>query len=1242
MKMSRTAIKELTAAYRAVLKRAMLASMGIAIATPTLADTVANYDGITDAINNLADSVAIDFTGNINAGDSNLIIPVGKNIVIDGAGFSYAGQDFVSGPLVKEEETTYYKFKYVNDAGETEYMYTTQQSISVGTDVWFTPDMAGEPKKINHRYGTFVGFDGQNSDIVYTRYRDGDAVNSKGIQVYAFKDADGNILYSKYETDWSPTSFFTDKSLATATRVNNIMSITPNGDGTFTFAMAGGIANATTTAVAKPYIKYSVGEKEFYVAPDTDMSADMDVSALPTLGDGTETTRLVHNSDGSVYLTQGGAIKVDSGATLALNDITIQNIYTRTKGGALHLLGKITGGENINFVSNRATSEGGAIYADKNAVVSMGDNISFVSNYTKANGGAISIYSNASVSLGDNAAFIGNSADGSLGRGGAVMLNTTSASFTVGDNAVFADNYSTKKGGAIYAYASTEAKAATVKIGENALFKNNIAYVEFGGALYLSKFAYFELGAGATFIGNQAGMMGGAIAYTSVLSDLNLDGATFAGNSAQQAGAILFGDADTEIDKNLNITGSLFSENIAVGATQEIDGVLWDMSAGGAILVNSKGTGMLTVSDSVFSGNSSTAAGGAIGQTDGSTATIEITNSDFVGNQTGAEGGAINSDAVLKITGGRFVGNQTVDTNVDEEKPLYSAGGGGAIFLYDQSNTTVTGGAEFSGNSAGTYGGAIATRINASAVKSSLTIDGAIFTGNTAGFNGGAIYNTVAMTLMGDNAFTGNTAGGVANDIHNIGTMTIASGTTTIDGGITGDGALTIADGATLNIGTTTVQQKELTLDGTVGATIIGANNYGKLLAETYKGNGKVSLNVATTGTYNIFGENANEYTVVDAGVIYDVTKGDNGAVTIATKKVEEIAKDTGLTGTAANMVAALANVDNDLANIASLNVQQALRNRDTDYIETESAKANPVDKPVVQSVAQSVQGAVMTLAANRMAGAPSEGTMGRSGGDLSDADYGVWAQGMFNKSKFNGQFNGYTRGVSAGFDALIDKQYTIGLGYAFGHSDVHANGGRDTEIDSNSIFAYAQYKPSEWFVNAALNYTMSKYNETVDAFGVRLESDYDTDAFGGQVMTGYDFASGLTPEVGLRYLHVSQDSYNNGLNHVSSDDTDFLTGIAGMKYRFAIENDSVINWFPELRAAATYDFVSDKAMSTVTMPGAASYVVDGDRLSRFGGEFGIGLTAEYNGLEISLVYDLNLHKDYTSQTGMAKFRYEF
>lgn len=758
----------------------------------------------------------------------------------------------------------------------------------------------------------------------------------------------------------------------------------------------------------------------------------------------------------------------------------------------------------------------------------------------------------------------------------------------VSDGAQFTNNKTDRNGGAIF-------NSGTLTLGDGVSFTGNSA--KFGGAVWND--GKMEIAAGTKFVGNNSKQAAGALYNSSTGTLDNLIGIVFENNTAAMGGAI----------NNSKTSASVKGGTINLISKSHFIGNSGGKSQGGAI--RNQGT-ISTITDSVFDSNIA-GNGGAINNGTWGSLVKGIYKTTFINNTAVATGGNHQGGAI---------------TNA------------GHIGIIDE---TV-----FESNRAGKIGGAIAnvTPQNSGGGLAEVNIANSTFTGNVAGESGGAIYNATggAVSLSGKNTFTGNMAGGVGNDIYNLGKLTVSGGTTTIDGGITGDGALTVADGATLNIGTTTVQQKELTLDGTVGATIIDANNYGKLLAETYNGNGQVSLNVATTGTYNIFGENANEYTVVDAGAIYDVTKGDNGAITIATKKVEEIATETGLTNTAANTVAALANSDSELVNIASLNVQQALRNGDTDYIETESAKANPVDKPVVQSVAQSVQGAVMTLAANRMAGVPTSGTMGRSGGDWSNVARGIWAQGMFNRSKYNGQFNGYTRGVSAGFDALIDKQYTIGLGYAFGHSDVHANGGRNTEIDSNSIFAYAQYKPNQWFVNAALNYTMSKYKETVDnAFGVlRLKSDHDTDAFGGQVMTGYDFASGLTPEIGLRYLHVTQDGYNNGLAHVSSDDTDFLTGIAGMKYRFAIENDSVINWFPELRATATYDFVSDRAMSTVTMPGAASYVIDGDRLSRFGGEFGIGLTAEYKGLEISLVYDLDLHKDYTSQTGMAKFRYEF
>lgn len=1157
MKMSRTAIKELTAAYRAVLKHAFIAAMGamVVIGGASADDTKTRLVVDADATENLA---GVQFTNNKTDENGGAIFNSGTLTLGDGVSFTgnsanFGGAVWNDGKMEIAPGTKFVGNNSKKAAGALYNSGTGTLGNLIG--VVFENNTAAQGGAINNSK-TLPSVKGGTIDLISKSHFIG---NSAGI-------SQGGAIRNQGTISTITDSVF-DSNVA--------------GNG-------GAINNGTWGSLVEGIYKTKFINNTAVVGPAQQGGAIVNASYIGTI-------------DGAVFESNhagkiGGAIAnvapQDGGVGIA----EIKNIVNSTfngnvadeNGGAIYNVerGKVTLSGGNTFTGNTAGKSGGAIFNEGTLTISNSEFYKNIASGNKAEGGAI--YNTGGLTL-SSVKFTGNSVNGY--SGGAVSINVKNGNKTKILNSEFVGNT-----------ASGEADSGAVSIANGDVdikaskFIGNKA--DFGGALY-------------AYTGNKH--------YVAVhIEDSLFSGnvADWDGNASDDGGGAIVNVANANPDseaakENPNQYGMWIKNS-----RFENNKVLNNNPGGGAMFLGS--TARTNLDGVLFRGNSSDTVGGAIstrfansGKND-NRGVIDIINTVFANNTAKQTGGAFDN---------YFHNSDTAAGNVYIEKSSFD------------SNSAKHGGAVYNHGDADKQGKA-----------GSMMFTGVNFMNNVATENGGALFNeaNAQITLSGENTFTGNIANGVGNDIYNLGKLTVLDGTTTIDGGITGDGALTIADGATLNIGTTTVQQKELTLDGTVGATIIGANNYGKLLAETYKGNGKVSLNVATTGTYNIFGENANEYTVVDAGAIYDVTKGDNGAITIATKKVEEIAKETGLTDIAANTVAALANVDNDLANIASLNAQQALRNGDTDYVEIESAKANPVDKPVVQSVAQSVQGAVMTLAANRMAGAPSAGTMGRSGGDLSDADYGVWAQGVFNKSKFNGQFNGYTRGVSAGFDALIDKQYTIGLGYAFGHSDVHANGGRDTEIDSNSIFAYAQYKPSEWFVNAALNYTMSKYTETVDAFGVRLKSDYDTDAFGGQVMTGYDFASGLTPEVGLRYLHVTQDSYNNGLNHVSSDDTDFLTGIAGMKYRFAIENDSVINWFPELRAAATYDFVSDKAMSTVTMPGAASYVVDGDRLSRFGGEFGIGLTAEYNGLEISLVYDLNLHKDYTSQTGMAKFRYEF
>ena len=473
-------------------------------------------------------------------------------------------------------------------------------------------------------------------------------------------------------------------------------------------------------------------------------------------------------------------------------------------------------------------------------------------------------------------------------------------------------------------------------------------------------------------------------------------------------------------------------------------------------------------------------------------------------------------------------------------------------------------------------------------------------------------------------------------------TIDITSGTTVFNSAVLGDaGVLNLAEGATLDIGTSTVDLAQLNIDGTVLASVLSDRSYGSLNGAIVAGeNGKVQLNVGSVGSYKIFDSQAD--ITVTAGATYDVSQEADGTVVITTKAVEDIAAYTGLTTQAAGAIAGLANsTDKNLQKI-SLAAQQVLNSGDVaavERVERETAKLNPTDKPVAQATAASVQNQVLSLTSGRMAGGVS---VGRAGGDAVSKENGFWMQGLFNKSKLADEFNGYTRGFALGADLLIDNKWTIGGGLAVNDSDVRSNTA-DIDIDSKTVFLYGQYKPNNWFVNATATYSMSEYTENKNPFGVMSGAAYDVESYGVQAMGGYDFATGITAEAGLRYLHIAQDAYTDDLGFkVKATDTDFLSGVAGLKYAFAIENDWKVRLRPELRAAMTYDFISDDIVATVAMPGVASYKVDVERLSRMGGEFGIGLTALYRGMEVSLMYDLDLHKDYTSQTGMIKFRGRF
>lgn len=762
-------------------------------------------------------------------------------------------------------------------------------------------------------------------------------------------------------------------------------------------------------------------------------------------------------------------------------------------------------------------------------------------------------------------------------------------------------------GGAVYNYDNL------VKIFDSK-FNNNVASAGDGGAI--ANGAFMEItntsfvGNKAQGVGNQSGAVMNYLFYKEggqTVDDvvLTIKNSTFTGNSAPDVGAV------TNLS-TANIIGSTFSKNHAdLDAEHEGDGA-------GALFVGSES--ITLVKDTDFSENTSGTVGGAIAtrstgkEIDGlssgnnSAAKLDIIGgSTFSKNVAGTKGGAFYNgfhdsaahEGYVTLTDVTFSENRAVD--------------GGAIYNTKPGTTDSVGGK--------IYG----TNLN--------------FANNVASNKGGAVYNNVDFVLAGTNTFTGNKANGVANDIFNSGTVTVASGTTTLDGGIDGNGTLTVANGATLNIGTASIEQGTITLNGDMLATLRDGD--AQIAAGTFDGDGTLKLSLRGADTYHVFGNQKFANYEIESSV-YDYEWTNDGKDIVSTmKSVADIASENGLTGETANAIAGMSGSTSEKLNELSLQIQDKLASgSDADKADVEHATRaiHPETESVVQSMASAVQNTVTSLAAGRMA-LPK---LGRNGGDVNFTSGGVWAQGIYNKTKQNDAFNGYTRGIAAGIDGTINKVWTIGAGYAFAHSDI-AGTARDTEIDSNTIFVYGQYKPTEWYLNATASYTMSDYSENGIALGTPVTADYDVDAYGAKIATGYDFAGGITPEFAARYMHIDSTDYINSFDTKNQlNDADYLTLSLTTKYARNFRTTKGLTLRPELHWGVLYDVLSDEQVATVTMPGVDSYTLNGARLSRIGGDFGAGLSMNYKNFDLSVNYNIEVREDYTSQTGMVRARINF
>ncbi|MDR1196605.1 MAG: autotransporter domain-containing protein [Endomicrobium sp.] len=301
----------------------------------------------------------------------------------------------------------------------------------------------------------------------------------------------------------------------------------------------------------------------------------------------------------------------NQGSNLSFENIDFRNSHSDDNGGFLRVMASTVsfGGSVVKFTNGISEGQegGGALSARNNSYVHFSSGVIFDSNTAYNYGGGFYSHRSTLVFDGD-AHFINNTVEYS---GGGFTADTNSNIFFNG-HTVLKGNKTTENNGAGFFAHSASVNFNTAELENNVSLDN-------GGGFYAVQ-SNISFSGKAVFSGNSAKLTGGA-ASIGMYSDVRFDDeAHFLSNTATNGGgAIRISRSNLSFAKNAvfeNNTSSLSGG--AIGADHYATISFNDTSSfknnktdenGGAIYVHS---GNLSLSDTIFEGNTAVMAGGAI------------------------------------------------------------------------------------------------------------------------------------------------------------------------------------------------------------------------------------------------------------------------------------------------------------------------------------------------------------------------------------------------------------------------------------------------------------------------------------------------------------------------------------------------------------------------------------------------------------------------------------------------------
>jgi len=241
-----------------------------------------------------------------------------------------------------------------------------------------------------------------------------------------------------------------------------------------------------------------------------------------------------------------------------------------------------------------------------------------------------------------------------------------------------------------------------------------------------------------------------------------------------------------------------------------------------------------------------------------------------------------------------------------------------------------------------------------------------------------------------------------------------------------------------------------------------------------------------------------------------------------------------------------------------------------------------------------------------------------------------------------------YTTGaVTAGADYHIDRHWTLGGLFGYGHTEATLDHiGSQTTVDTYSPAVYASYVDGGWYGNALFSYGYTKYSENrnvqIGAITGSNTSSPNGNQYVANLTGGYEFKTGawkVGPVASAQYVNLGVNSFveqgPTALSVQNQTDESFRSQL-GFTARYA---GHVQGWFgsfnltPHISAVWQHEYLDDSRgiTSQLNSVGAGSFTIQTSAPDRDSAVIDAGIDAE-------IEQELTLFLDYQTQVGQQNF----